>query len=147
MNERVYNFSLTVKKYFQDIEIRANSAKELADCFTDISKMNLGKLDVLLRIIATRCMMQAVYFASAFVTEADFVHYGLATPIYTHFTSPIRRYADIMVHRLLAFVIGADVSFPSMLDPKHIQNICNTINYRHRVSDWETDILPSQNWM
>merc|ERR1712226_361236 len=131
------NFDNLIKAAkMKGLDIQANSAKELADSFTEISSKKLGKLDVLLRIIATRCMMQAVYFASGFVPEPDFVHYGLATPIYTHFTSPIRRYADIMVHRLLAFVIGADVSFPSMLDPKHIQNICNTINYRHRMAQY-----------
>jgi exoribonuclease R len=36
------------------------------------------------------------------VDLADIGHYGLAMAKYTHFTSPIRRYADVLVHRLLA---------------------------------------------
>lgn len=38
-------------------------------------------------------MTQAVYFSTGSVPVDEFRHYGLATPIYTHFTSPIRRYA------------------------------------------------------
>ncbi|XP_068631124.1 exosome complex exonuclease RRP44 isoform X2 [Battus philenor] len=48
--------------------------------------------NTLLRIMATRCMQQAVYFSSGTRTQDEFYHYGLACPIYTHFTSPIRRY-------------------------------------------------------
>lgn len=44
----------------------------------------------------------ALYFCTgAFNKENNFKHYALNVPLYTHFTSPIRRYADVIVHRLL----------------------------------------------
>ena len=45
----------------------------------------------LIRILATRCMTQALYFGSGECGPSDYLHYGLAAPLYTHFTSPIRR--------------------------------------------------------
>ena len=50
----------------------------------------------MLSILAIRSMAKAIY------TTDNVGHYGLAMPYYTHFTSPIRRYPDMMVHRLLA---------------------------------------------
>ena len=50
----------------------------------------------MLSILAIRSMAKALY------TTENRGHYGLAMPYYTHFTSPIRRYPDMMVHRLLA---------------------------------------------
>nr|XP_022908586.1 DIS3-like exonuclease 2 [Onthophagus taurus] len=49
-------------------------------------------------------MTRARYFCAG--VEENYEHYALSTPIYTHFTSPIRRYADVMVHRLLAASLG-----------------------------------------
>lgn len=49
----------------------------------------------MLSILAIRSMAKAIY------TTDNIGHYGLAVDYYTHFTSPIRRYPDMMVHRLL----------------------------------------------
>ena len=56
-------------------------------------------VNFLLRNIATSAMEQAVYFSTGSVAQEKWTHYGLALNKYTHFTSPIRRYADIIVHR------------------------------------------------
>ena len=46
-------------------------------------------------------MQRAKYFCTGTLDIAKYHHYALNVPLYTHFTSPIRRYADIIVHRML----------------------------------------------
>ncbi|XP_076957782.1 DIS3-like exonuclease 2 [Bidens hawaiensis] len=60
---------------------------------------------------ATKPMQLATYFCSGDVVDNDnnWSHYALAVPLYTHFTSPLRRYADIIVHRTLAATLEAEV--------------------------------------
>lgn len=102
--------------------------------------------NTLARLLTTRCMAQALYFSSGTLGQEEFSHYGLATPIYTHFTSPIRRYAgippplhrthvcissspcrtttDLVVHRLLAAAINAETS-SLIYNKSSMQKICN----------------------
>lgn len=70
--------------------VKGNVVKEL------LSKVEGQPEESIIRQMAIRSMSKAEY------NPNNIGHYGLAFPFYTHFTSPIRRYPDVMVHRLLA---------------------------------------------
>jgi len=90
----------------------------------------------LTRILATRSMQQARYFCSGALSPTEYAHYGLAAPIYTHFTSPIRRYADQVVHRLLASLIRWEAVSASMIDQSRMCELCDNLNLRHTMAQY-----------
>ena len=96
------------------VRLDGNSSRALGASLDAAVRPEDPYFNKLLRILATRCMSQAEYIASGDVAPAEYHHYGLAAPLYTHFTSPIRRYADLVVHRLLAAALGID-AFPEGL--------------------------------
>ncbi len=71
-----------------------------------LSKIKGANEENVVSMLAIRSMAKAVY------TTENIGHYGLAFPFYTHFTSPIRRYPDMMVHRLLAHYLDNGRSKP-----------------------------------
>ena len=71
-------------------------------------------------------------------------HFGLASEEYAHFTSPIRRYADLVVHRLIKAALSMQGDGPSMPIPgrKKLYNVAGQISGRERVAmDAEREIL------
>lgn len=122
--------------FFKGFTINIESNKSLALSLDAAERTDNPYLNTMLRILATRCMQQAVYFASGMMLKEDYQHYGLAVPLYTHFTSPIRRYADIIVHRLLAVAIGADTTYLELLSKHATENVCQNLNYRNRMAQY-----------
>lgn len=91
-------------------KINTKSDKEIAKSLNHLMADVEGKKEQnILTSLAIRSMAKAIY------TTKKTSHYGLAFEYYTHFTSPIRRYPDVMVHRLLQTYLdegkSADVEF------------------------------------
>ncbi|KAH6915185.1 mitotic control protein dis3 [Coprinopsis sp. MPI-PUGE-AT-0042] len=114
--------------------IDASSSGALAASLDKCVDPQEPAFNTLVRIMATRCMRSAEYFCSGSVSKDTFGHYGLATPIYTHFTSPIRRYADVLAHRQLSASIGYTSLHPSLHAKSHVERIMDVINRRHRMA-------------
>ena len=83
------------------LDIDLTDAKTLSKSIEKLKQTSTPEtLNVLNRKFLT-CLTQAKYVTVEDKEPVAYQHYGLNFPIYTHFTSPIRRYADLLVHRLL----------------------------------------------
>lgn len=85
--------------------IKTGSRKALAKSYNSLFENIAGRgEEYMIDNIAIRTMSKAYY------STDNIGHYGLGFPFYTHFTSPIRRYPDLMVHRLLEHYLEGGAS-------------------------------------
>lgn len=110
---RFRDFALRFGHYFKASKGRA-VAKEMNKLLNNIAGSAESNA---ITTLAVRSMAKAVY------TTDNIGHYGLAFPFYTHFTSPIRRYPDMMVHRLLAaYLDGAKRGDKKLLEQQCVHS-------------------------
>ncbi|MCC6633864.1 MAG: ribonuclease R, partial [Chitinophagaceae bacterium] len=101
--EKLLPFIEFAKKFGHTFNI--SSPEKIAESFNTLLENVKGKPEQqVLEQLGIRTMAKAVY------TTKNIGHYGLAIPHYCHFTSPIRRYPDVLVHRILySFLQGKTI--------------------------------------
>ncbi|KAA1466420.1 RNB-domain-containing protein [Dentipellis sp. KUC8613] len=92
------------------VTIDVSSSGALMKSFDSIEDPTARQL---LQLLSYKATHRAKYFCAGMLDIAKYHHYALNVPLYTHFTSPIRRYADILVHRQLESVLqnGTETKF------------------------------------
>src|SRR5690606_37201027 len=85
-------------------KLNLNNPKQISSSFNDMLKELEGKPEqTILEQLGIRTMANAVY------TTENIGHYGLGFEEYCHFTSPSRRYPDVMVQRIVQEIIDKDI--------------------------------------
>ena len=120
-NDRLIELALLASEF--GIKLNFNSPKHITESLNSLSKSG-SQEDVLavLKPMAIRSMSKAVYASD------NIGHYGLGFEYYSHFTSPIRRYADVLVHRILE----ANLRAMHRVDKEILEGQCLYISQKER---------------
>ena len=121
--EKLHSFSYFIKRFGYSLD--ADDPKGLSASMNKLMNDVAGKKEQnIVETLALRTMAKAVY------STDNIGHYGLSFPYYTHFTSPIRRYPDMMVHRLLTKYLEGEAP----RDGAKYEKLCEHSSKRERLA-------------
>jgi ribonuclease R len=108
------------------VELNLSNPKAISKSYNRLRKLAAERKELaVLSPLAIRTMAKAEY------TTENIGHYGLAFDNYAHFTSPIRRYADVLVHRILEKNLGKT---EYRVDKEYLEAHCKHISERERAA-------------
>ncbi len=119
--DKLLDFANFAKEF--GVKLKLDTPEQVAKSFTELSKRS--EEDEALKMLiplALRTMSKAIY------TSDNIGHYGLGFEKYTHFTSPIRRYADVLVHRILEM----NLKGTKRVDKAALEDKCRHISEQER---------------
>jgi ribonuclease R len=132
--ERISMFCQVAKSFGYELEEEsAATPKQLSKFLRQIEGTNEASL---LRYLLLRAMQQAIYD-----TDPTTGHFALAAKDYLHFTSPIRRYPDLLVHRILRSMIRNDSLDAASLRPRLQRFAAQASESERRAMIVERDVM------
>lgn len=118
---KIADFALFAKELGFNFDL--STPKKIARSFNRLTDASREKPELeVLQPLAIRSMAKAIY------TTENIGHYGLGFENYTHFTSPIRRYSDVLVHRILEKNISGDYR----MEVEKLEKMCRYISQMER---------------
>jgi len=120
--EKLVPFMAFARKFGHTFDM--SSPEKVAESFNNMLKQVQGKPEQhVLEQLGIRTMAKAIY------TTENIGHYGLGFEHYCHFTSPIRRYPDVLIHRALQEVLDNEVKVDKKMEAK-----CKHCSERERAA-------------